>query len=743
METIHPDLVVVALERVSGTQFEKFIQEFYPGIVGDAFVPSGGVRDGGADAFQAPGLWMSPTAKWFYQASTEEDAAGKIAATVRRLREFGREPELLTYITNRIVKHADMEEEKLGQQLNVAIRIRDSRFIANNINQSPQTASAYKNHLQHLISYLARPGSSELLRPSPTVASPSIYVFLRQEVERRTDDSSLLDAVIDSLALWALEGTDPDKDILLSRDEVLAKITTEVPSARELIGVRLGKRLEAMSKKSYRGGRAVRWHRKRDGFCLPHETRQTIERDNLDDELLRIRMTDSMAERIRGGLPPTIDVAEVKTATNVALRAIQLAYEREGLEFSRFLESRDSGEDFPTIADHIRDAFDEITPQHKDRLAMTDSIFRALRDSLYTSSEDERLYFGRLSRTYALLFLLKTEPGLVHFFQRMAGDFYLYVGADQIIRAISERYLPEVDQMTRTMLRMARAAGARLILTEPVLDEVVGHLRATDIEYRENEYSRIEPHMTIDIARNIPKILIRAYLYAKLDPSSHDGFAKSWESYVSQFCDYGELRKPRGASQVKNYLLGQFDLRFESANALSRLVDTTELGELAAALTVVKDGNEQLARHDAFLTLAVFGRRQKNKELAESSVFGHRTWWLTDEARILPATRKVIDKHGGAPYMMRPDFLLNFIALSPSTAAVRRTFRNIFPSLLGIRMARRMDDSAFHNLLGMVDDWDEWEDGRRIAVIAKLSDQLIADFRKRYSISLKVPALRH
>jgi hypothetical protein len=742
MESVHPDLVVVALERVSGTDFEKFIHEFYPGLVGEAFVPLGGVRDGGADAFQTSDVWMSPGAKWFYQASTEEDVAGKIATTVRRLREFGRTPELLTYITNRVVKHADIEEERLARQLNVAVRIRDSRFIANNINQSPQTVSAYRNHLEHLTSYLAKPGASDLLRPSAVVTSPAIYVFLRQEVERRTDDISLLDAVIDSLALWALEGTDPDKDVLLDRDEVLAKITAEIPSASQLIGLRVGKRLEAMSKKTYSGGRAVRWHRKRDGFCLPYETRSTIERDNLDDELLRIRMTDAMSDRIRDSFSSPVDLADIKTATGVALRAVQLAYEREGLEFSRFLESRDSGDDFPTIADHIRDAFDELAPNHKNRLAMTDSIFRALRASLYTSLEDERLYFGRLSRTYALLFLLRTEPGLVHFFQRMAGDFYLYVGADQIIRAISERYLPEPDQMTRTMFKMARAAGSKLVLSEPVLDEVVGHLRATDVEYRENEYSRLEPHMTVEIARNIPKILIRAYLYAKLDPSTHDGYANSWESYVAQFCDYGDLRKPRGSDQVKNYLLGQFGMKFETNNSIQGLIEPTELGDLAGALTVVKEGNAQLARHDAVLTLAVYARRERNKELAESSVFGHRTWWLTDEARILPATRKVIAKHGSAPYMMRPDFLLNFIALSPSTAAVRKTFRNIFPSLLGIRMARRMDEAAFHGLLGMVKDWDVWEEGRRIAVIAKLSDQLIADFRKRYAITLKTPALR-
>jgi hypothetical protein len=57
------------------------------------------------------------------------------------------------------------------------------------------------------------------------------------------------------------------------------------------------------------------------------------------------------------------------------------------------------------------------------------------------SAEEERLYLGKLSRTYLLLFSLNAEPRIIEYFQTMASDFYLYVGSDILIHALSERYL--------------------------------------------------------------------------------------------------------------------------------------------------------------------------------------------------------------------------------------------------------------------------------------------------------------
>ena len=57
--------------------------------------------------------------------------------------------------------------------------------------------------------------------------------------------------------------------------------------------------------------------------------------------------------------------------------------------------------------------------------------------------------------------------------------------------------------------------------------------------------------------------------------------------------------------------------------------------------------------------------REINNELGASSIFGYKTWWLSTDT----LTYKAIDCHFHKDYevscYMRPDFLYNYISLSP------------------------------------------------------------------------------
>jgi hypothetical protein len=178
-------------------------------------------------------------------------------------------------------------------------------------------------------------------------------------------------------------------------------------------------------------------------------------------------------------------------------------------------------------------------------------------------------------------------------------------------------------------------------------------------------------------------------------------------------------------------------MRFVSTNDLQTMVNAEQLEQLKTQLVGTKAGNEILAWNDALLALAVYGRRQAKGEESEATVFGSRTWWLTDEVRILPFTLSLIEQRGGTRYMMRPDFLLNFIALSPNTAQIRATYARIFPSMLGIRLARRMDEKAFHELMDGMKGFEGWDEGRKVAGLHDLADRLKADFDKKYAVSLR------
>jgi hypothetical protein len=145
---VNLELVNIALERVAGTPFEKFVNAFYPSIAGEGFIPLGGHHDGGADAFQGDTPWEGNKSGTFYQSSIEQDHRSKIKKTIERLKAFGRDPRRLIYLTSKSIPHIDVEETELSDEFGVEIRIRERSFIASHINDSVGTRAAYSTYLQ-------------------------------------------------------------------------------------------------------------------------------------------------------------------------------------------------------------------------------------------------------------------------------------------------------------------------------------------------------------------------------------------------------------------------------------------------------------------------------------------------------------------------------------------------------------------------------------------------------------------
>lgn len=728
---MHAEVVEIALEHVKGATFEQFCNEFFPSILGISFQPLGGIHDGGADAFSGePVHERAGRADYFYQASVQVDARAKIRHTVKRLREFGREVKWLTYFTSRRVTHLDVVEDELSEELAVTIRIRDGAWITAHVNDSSATELAFKRHLEPLTAYLNNIGSSTIVAPSRHVTSPAVFVFLRQEVDKLDGDVSLVNSVTDSLALWALEGTDPDAGKFMTRVEVVDKIGHQIPAARSVIGTRVPKRLEALSKKDCpAGGRQINWHRKDDLFCLPLDTRTRLAAENANDEALRMHVLEGMRDRARGLTELVKSEEEAEAVAAASIRAVQLAFEHEGLEFAHFLQN--SGQlNYPPIGDLVREAleFAGISGEGAQRIA--EACLMVTRATMYHGSDEERDYMGRLARTYALLFTLSSEPRLVDYFQRMASDFYLYVGSDMLVRALSERYLETPNQLCRNTLLISARAGAELILTQPVLDEVLGNLRASDFEFQ-HQIEFIEHRVTKEMAREVPKILVRAYLYNKTEARG----PKSWQAFVSQFVSHDSLHKPEAEQQLRNYLTSTFSMRYRSNEDLAALTKPEDVETLTKRLMAVKK-TEQLARNDALMCCAVYGHRRRKSESSALTEFGYRTWWLTNESAILKYTRELQAANLNARYMMRPDFLLNFLAFAPQAAEVRKMFASVFPSSLGIQLSKRMDEQTFHKIMAEVKEAEDYEEGRRLAIMAQCADKLKADFTRRYRIEM-------
>lgn len=736
--TVDPELLAVALERVAGRAFEDFVNEFMAGLVGATFVPVGGVADGGADGYIANHLREEVRRSGHYlQTSISEGVPAKVRHTVARLYEVGREAQSLTFCSSRPIANSEALQYNLSTELGLALHLRDRKYIASHINSNNHTRAAYENHLLGLTTFLTHIGASTVLPASSHVENPDAFVFLRQEIDRRKGDSSLVEAVVDSLIIWALEDTDPDEGKFMGRDDIRERILALLPAARPYLDASLDARLEAISSKQHPNGRLIRWHQKEDLFVLPYTTRERTARDNAEDENIKSEAIAMFAHRARDVVGEDPPDAMVQRCANVIRRALEVAFEREGLAFAHFLSHTESGAHYHYLSDAVAAGLNAEGISEADRGVIGDAVMETLRLVFYHSHAVERRYLERLSRTYAILFTLQSEPKLIEYFQEMNSNFYLYVGSDLLIRCLSERYLAPEDQITRNMLRMSAQAGATLVLAEPVLEEVVSHLRGTDREYR-NYVQPAEAHVDMHMARHASRILIRSYFYARLAQTDESVPRPSnWDAYINQFCDVADLHRPAALAQLRVYLQAELSLSFESRGELHEVVAMVDVSELAHELSAIK-GAPELADNDALMSHAVYGRREALGESSVASEFGFRTWWLTGgETRMLEYTHGLIEKHHGARFIIRPEFLLNFISLSPSAADARSTYSNVFPTLLGIRLARRMDQKAFRGLMGKVEEAGNLESSRRRAKLAQMANALKGDLHRQYDLEFR------
>lgn len=232
-------LVATALEAVDTANFERFAQTFYGAIQDREFVPLGGIHDGGAEGFDAsagdPEIFEDDAATSFIQVSKQATTRKKIRQTVRRLRDYGRVPKVLTYITSRIVPDIDKEEQSLSTELKCKIAIRDAKYIEVYINSNSATQGAFYSYLQPSIAEKYTPGNSDIGTESSSSSDRTLAVFLRQELEFRGSRSPMVESISDSLIIWSLRDTDPDKGLMLDKTEIMARIETALPTARDFI----------------------------------------------------------------------------------------------------------------------------------------------------------------------------------------------------------------------------------------------------------------------------------------------------------------------------------------------------------------------------------------------------------------------------------------------------------------------------------------------------------------------------
>lgn len=730
------------LTDISGANFESLAKKLFGSEYGELYVPLGGMHDGGADSFYLPNVYGGEKPNTFFQFSVTdaEKAKKKITDTIKSLLKAGRTPRQLIYSTTEQLPKQDVLVSEIFEAHDVLLRIRDREGIKQLVN-SNQTAN--KLFLETFVAEInAVINSAKNLEGSVNqfVSDPTIFAFLDFELRDKLSKDLLHDKILDSLIYWTLRDTDPDAQKFKTLQEIIESIKSVTPAAASFLLPRLNNRLEVLCRKDAGGNERVRHHRKQAHFCLPFEMRRQLAERAVEENSLQERFFNSITQRLQQVSSVVLKKTELDLGARLVFDSVHAYFVEQGLILSAFLNKKvdQINIDEQVVELQLSKVIAKSNIKMKISPELVGHCMKVLGGIFYNTSEVERKYLGYLSRTSLLFMTLQSSPRVIEYFNQMTGNFRLLVGTDLLIKAISEQHLNPEYRQVETLLSICIKLGAKLILAEPVLDEVFTHLHAVDLEYR-NHYLPNEQYLKAAEVSECDRILIRSYYHSRLiEKNSHKG----WDAFVNSLLDPKALRNKseQGREQLRGFLVQKFHLLFESFDDLGKGVNQSKVDLLAEQLSMarsrISEKHPNLSQNDALMVYTTYAQRRANGESANYDGFGYRTWWLTKETHVLSLTGELVRQEGGVPYIMRPEFLLNFVVFAAKASDAREAFRDILPTTVGLQLGQHLRQEVMNELLDSVKEWADLPPERISIKISDKVNKLKFDRFKQYSATI-------
>lgn len=693
-----------------GWLFESFAQSFLSAIFNYEFIPVGGTKDRGIDGLEHT-FSRKGYSKRIYQISTEKDAEGKIKGSIEKLKKNDIKFDTFTFVTNREIRKKDNLIDTFIDTYSINVQIFDLSWFVANANANQGTRNAYFTFIQRHMHEYNVPGKSFIVSGIET--DSRIFVFLRQQLESKWSEYKIDDLLADSLILFALEGTDPDKDIFKTKDQIKDSIKQYVKFDAKLLDDTIEKELNVLSTKP----RKIKFH-KGKGYCLPFETRLEITQRNLSDKQLINTFYDQTSVTIRKYLQDN-DVA-IKNMTTLIDAVVHKIFHQQGLEFSNFiLHGKSQKAIDKDLQETINKTVDESTVVEKNKEKVKSALQVAIREIVYHGTVEQRQYFKSLSNTYMMMFLLQWNPQVALYFESMASKLSIYVCTSIIVPALSEFYLETENKRHWNLLKACQTVGIRLNVNDEIIEELIHHLNMVKNKY-ETLFSFCEDVYLMSELETlfIDEVLIRAYFHAKAR-----GKVKAFNEFIDNFCD-PSIRNVK--QELIDFLNAEFGINYISNASLRVQINKEEQRHLADKLIKARTQKAK-AETDATIILTIFKLRELNNEASSTGIFGYRTWWLSKDTKTFRAVQKTYrDKYPVSCYM-RPDFLYNHIALAPKRIEVDAMYKEIFPSLLGVNLSFHLPSAVTDYIQQVIAEHSVKNPVRVKAIIRKLSEKLKTD----------------
>ncbi|MCX8143638.1 MAG: hypothetical protein N3F62_05185 [Bacteroidia bacterium] len=710
-----------ALNQINdGFVFENFALRFLPLILGYEFMPVGGVKDKGIDGLNYI-YSRAGFEKNIFQLSTETNTEGKIENSLQKLIDNEIPFDSFVYVTNRAVNNKDTVIDKFVDKFKKPIRIFDQGWFVTHANHSDATINCYYTFIDSYLHEFNKPGKSYVI--SNLAGKSELFVFLRQQLEHHRDDLKIDDLLADTLILFGLEGTDPDKDILKTKEELIVSIKEFVKFDPRILSETIDRRLKALSTKP----RRIKFHSAKQGYCLPYETRVEIQNRNLADAQLLETFYEQTSEIIKKYLKE--ESVAVRDLTKLIDEVIHSIFYQQGLEFSNYILHGKSQQVIEKdLQDIINSVVDSSSVVDKNKEKVKTAMLMAIRDIVYNGTIEQKKYFKSLSNTYMMMFLLQWNPQIATYFEAMASKLVIYVCTSILVPALSEYYLTNENKRHWNLLKGASQAGIRLYISDAIIDELMHHFYMLRNKYetffRNNEQVYLNSEAE---TMYIDEIMLRAYFYAK-----SQGKVFNFEDFLSNFVD-PDLKTVK--DDLISYLKCEFGIVYFNDESLKIKISEEEQVKLTNRL--IENKSQKKAETDSKIILSIYKLREKNNETATSGIFGYKTWWLSKDSTTFKAVTDVFgDKYPVSCYI-RPDFLYNYITLAPKKHEVDEMYKEVFPSLLGVNLSFHLPSEVTDFVQERIVEHGTKHPARLTAILARLSEKLKSDPNLRNRKSVK------
>lgn len=710
------NILAVALDRThigdKGFEFEQFCQNLGRCQYGKDFFATSPFKDGGIDGFIIRNsndelvITKKNNSSFIFQFGTTSDFESKIRSTILDLRKNNITIQKLSYFTPHRISNIVAKVNALEEELEIALTITDQSQLCT-MAANGECTKIFETFITSILGCLEISDSKNI-----TYDYPVLYLNTWFKTQNNGKEQKIIQNMADSLIIWALRDTDPTNKTFLTEQKIYETIEKSFPTAKQFIKGIFQSRLDFLQKqRTYFGRQSIQKH-PINNFCLPLETRNKYREEEANSEQILILVKNSFLQRLLSN--NQVESNRGQLIAEFMLYVIKNLFETKGIRFVEAITNtrdNDIAYDELYLLDCAKNANNELLEfnflQKEQQLAIA-----TLREVFVQPTEYELEYLNRASHLYIMHYIMHNDIGIANYFTNKVEHLHFIVHSDILIRALSEEFLPFSGQHYRNMLHYLKEAGAKLIITEEALVEILMNLRIGSFEYM-NNIKLFEDHFCFETIKYLPVLITRSYLFSKLDKK-----VNSWQEFINRFCTYNTLlnNEIKAKEELLIYFIDKYKLEFLKTSDIKKDIDLKLADQLSEIITPYKKKVE-LARHVAKINIYIDTIRHRNKEISENP-FGYKTYWLTHEKTVFNIAKDFFKEHGlNQRLIMRPEYIMQQIMFMPDKNQISTTYSSTFPTALGIQISQQLDPNIFHALMNKLQEINKQDPSRTKAML--------------------------